>query len=148
MSKVSEVMQKDVFSVTPTTSIVDVARKMRNYKAEIITVCENGKYKGIVSREDIISCIAAANHSPKQKSAGTLMHNGVPKISPGTDIIDAAKIMAKHESQHMPVVQNGKLLGILTLDNLLYESPALAVIVMTKQSELKFKKTPELARVS
>ncbi len=148
MSKVSEVMQRDVFSVTPTTSIIDIARKMRNCKAEIITVCENGKYRGVVTREDIIDCIASANHSPKRQSAGALMHNGLPKISPGADIIDAAKIMAKHESQYMPVVQNGKLFGILTLDNLLYESPALAVVVLTKQNESKFKNTPELARVS
>ncbi|MFO8101368.1 MAG: CBS domain-containing protein [Dehalococcoidia bacterium] len=147
MPKVSEIMQRNVLSVKPTTSLLEVARQMSNGRTEMITVCDNGKYKGIITRDDIISSIASDNGSPKRQSAATLMHNGLPRISPGTDIIDAAKIMAKHGSQQMPVVQNGKLFGILTLDDLLYESPALAVIVMTRQSDAKFKKAPELVRV-
>ena len=147
MSKVCEIMQRDTFSVDPKTSILEVARRMNSGKTEIVTVCDNGKYRGIVTREDIISCIASGNLSPKRQSAGSLMHNGLPMISPGTDVIDAAKIMARRGAQYMPVVQNGKLVGLLTLDALLYESPALAVVVMTRQNESKFKNPQEMARV-
>ena len=46
------------------------------------------------------------------------MKNQLPLISPGADIMEAVKVMADNGVQLLPVVQNGKLLGLLTLDRL------------------------------
>jgi CBS domain-containing protein len=60
------------------------------------------------------------------------MNNHLPIISPGDDIIQAAKVMVNRNVRVLPVAQNGKLLGLFTLDNLAGESLALATMVFSK----------------
>ena len=139
MPKVNDVMTRQFITVLPTTSIVDAVKQMRRKDDDFIVVSENGKYRGLVTKNDIVSYITSHVDGFTRKSIATVMNNTLPKVSAGVDIIDAAKIMARHGIQHIPVVQNGKMLGLLSLDNLLRESPALAVIVMTKQHEAKQK---------
>ena len=148
MSKVHEVMNRSFISVPPTMLITEAARKMRDSSDEVIVVCENGRYKGLVTREDIVSFIVSNSNDLARKSVASVMNNGLPKISAGVDILEAAKVMARKDIQHMPVVQNGKFLGLLTIDDLLYESPALAVIVLTKHCEMKGRRERELAQVN
>ena len=92
-----------------------------------------GKFASSKIMEDtIIASVAMNTHNNKKQSAKALMQNNTPKISPGIDIIEATKIMANHNVQNIPVVQNGQLLGVLTLKDLFNESPALTVMVIAK----------------
>ncbi len=148
MSKVSEVMTRNYISVPPKMSVTEAARKMRDTGNEAIVVCENGRYKGLVTRDDIVSFIVSNSNGPARKSVACIMNNELPKISAGVDILEAAKVMARKDIQYMPVVQNGKLQGLLTIDDLLYESPALAVIVLTKHCEMKGRRAQELVQAA
>ncbi len=137
MATVREIMRKDISCVSPSASIVEVAKIMQETEIGMIPICENGKFRGVVTMEGIIARIAANGHSLKCHSAATVMRNDAPKVSPGSELFQAAKIMATRRAENVPVVQNGNLLGVLTLNDLLHESPALAVLVMTKKRKLK-----------
>lgn len=54
--------------------------------------------------------------------------NNIPKVCPGVDIVEAAKIMARHRARVVPVVQDGKFVEFLTLEDLMVETPTLAVM--------------------
>ena len=136
MSKVSEVMQKGVYSVSPSASISEVARKMRDCGVGTVPVCEKGKLRGIITERSIVFKLAdgVSNHKDhKREYAGSLMYNKFPEVPPGAGIIEAARIMASHRTQSLPVVEDGNLVGVLTLDDLVKESPALAVMVIGKR---------------
>lgn len=145
MPKVNEVMTREFISMPPTTSIVDAVKQMKKQNEDTIMISENGKYRGLVTKDDIVSYVASHVNEFTRKSVASVMNSRLPKVPAGIDIIEAAKIMARHGIRQIPVVQNGKALGFLSLDNLLYESPALAVIVMTKQYEAREKMLVEAA---
>ena len=131
MAKVEDIMTNDLASVNPSTPIVEVAQKMRDNGLSTIPVCENGKLRGLITEKSIVAKIVAAGHNPKRERAETLMVNGGPKVSYGCDAVEAAKIMANHGVRCLPVVQNGgKLVGILTLDDIVKESMVLATMVL------------------
>lgn len=136
MARVEEVMTLNVASVSPSAPIMEVAQKMRDCGLGIIPVCENGRLRGMITERSIIAGIVALAHNPKREHARTLMNSNGPKISFGSDTTEAAKIMATHRISCLPVVQNGgKLAGLLTLDNLVKESLALASMVLAKRTE-------------
>ena len=134
MVKVKEIMERNIASVCPSASVTEAARKMRDSQTGTVIVCENGKLRGIVTEERIISEIVAGDRNARRESVGSLMLNQLPKTTPGTEIAEAAKLMAIHGVQMLPVVHNGKLKGILTLDDLIDESPALAFMVFSKST--------------
>lgn len=132
MAKVREIMTRDFVSVKPSAPIIEVAQKMRDSRAGVIPVCENGKLRGMVSERDIITHIVATAHNPKREHARSLMNNKQPIVSPGEDLIQAAKIMASNGVRVLPVAQNARLLGLFTLHDLARESLALAATVLVK----------------
>ena len=130
MKKVQEIMDSNPITVSPSATVIEVARKMTKHKLAMIPVCENGKLRGVISEGDIISNIGASSQNPKRREARSLMHNDLPKVSPGVDTFSAAKLMARHQVHYLPVVQNGKFKGILTLDHLVGDSLATASLVL------------------
>ncbi len=133
MARVEEIMLTNVASVSPSAPIVEVAQKMRDCRLGTIPVCENGKLRGMITERSIVSKIVASAHNPKRERAKTLMSNDGPKISFGCNTTEAAKIMATHRVCCLPVVQNGgKFVGLLTLNNLVNESPVLASMVLAR----------------
>ena len=131
MAKVEDIMTNNFSPVTPTTSIFEVAQKMRDTGLGTMPVCENGKLRGLVTEESIVTKIVASGQSPKQEHAESLMISGGPKIPYGSDAVEAAKIMANHGVRYLPVIRNGgKLVGMLTLDDLVKESMVLATMVL------------------
>ena len=129
--KVKDVMAKDIVTVPPSVSIIDVARQMRDLGLGIIPVCENGRFRGIVTERDIvIGAVAPKDHS--ELIAGMLTHERYPAVSPGVDIMQAAKLMAEQAVRVLPVVENGRFVGLVTLEDLAQESIALAAMVFSK----------------
>ena len=132
MAKVGETMTRDFVSVLPSAPIVEVAQKMRDSATGVIAVCENGKFRGIVTERGIISHTVATAHNSKRECARALMKSDQPIVSPGEEITQAAKVMVNRGVRVLPVAQNRKLLGLFTLDDLARESLALAAIVLVK----------------
>jgi signal-transduction protein with cAMP-binding, CBS, and nucleotidyltransferase domain len=133
MTTVLEILGPNRLTVSPSMPISDVAQKMKDHSLDMIAVCENGRFRGIITEKVIISQIVAASQDPKREQAESLMISNTPKISPGADVIEAGKMMASHRIAYLPVVQNGKFFGILTLDNLAKGSLAAAVIVLAQR---------------
>lgn len=141
MAKVREVMTKVFVSVPPSAPIIEVAQKMSNSGTGIIPVCDNGKLRGVITERDIITHIVACAHNPKREHVRALMRNDRPIVSPGEEIMQAAKIMVNNDVRVLPVAQNGKLLGLFTLDDLARESLALAATVLVETARKRPRET-------
>lgn len=128
MSKVKDVMTGEVPCVSPSTHVFMVAHEMNASGGGIIVVCHNEKFLGVVTQRDVVGYVADAL-DPWRETAGTLMKNHHPVISPGDEILEAAKVMVNSGVHALPVVQGERLVGLLTIYNLAQESLPLAALV-------------------
>lgn len=132
MPKVEDVMDKRVASVFPSIPVINVAQQMLTSGKKIIPVCDNNKFHGVIAEHDIVSGIVAAARDPVTELASSVVNAHFPTISPDSDIMDAAMLMANNGVQVLPVVKNGKLMGMFSLGDLALKSQALAALVFSK----------------
>ena len=135
--KVKDIMTSEFASVARSAPILEVAQKMKDSATWAIPVCDNGKFRGIITERDIVMGVADIAGNLSNLPVKLLANNHGPIISPGEDILQAAKVMVNSGVRVLPVAQNGKLLGLFTLDDLARESLALAAMVFSKTIKLQ-----------
>ena len=134
--KVRDVIVNDFAYVTRSARVVDVAQKMKDLATGVIPVCENGKLRGIITERDIITSIADIGGNTSNLPARLLMNNRYPIIQPGENMLQAAEVMVHNGVRVLPVAQNGKLLGLFTLDDLARSSMFLAAMTFAKTAKM------------
>lgn len=118
--KIRELMTTDVRTVTPDTTIKDAANIMNTVDVGSVPVVDNNKLVGIVTDRDIVVRSVAKGQDPNQKVCD-VMTKDIKCITPDTDVHEAADIMAKRQIRRLPVVDNGNLVGIVSIGDLAVE---------------------------
>ncbi|HVM58160.1 MAG TPA: CBS domain-containing protein [Gaiellaceae bacterium] len=115
MATVADVMVKDVLTVEPTSSIGEAAEKMNAAGVGALVVVEDFvRIVGIVTERDLLRAVAARARAAEARVRQWMTPDPVT-IDPETSIEDAAEIMFKHNFRHLPVVKDGRALGIVSL---------------------------------
>ncbi len=118
MATVADVMTKDVLAVDPTASIGEAAEKMIEAGVGAVVVMEDmARIVGIVTERDVLRA-AAARARPAEAKVRQWMTPDVVTIEPETAVEEAARIMFERNFRHLPVVKDGRLLGIVSLRRL------------------------------
>ena len=141
MSKVRDIITDRVLSVASTVSLMEAAQQMKASGIGVIPVCDRGKLRGVITEREFVAGIADIAGDIRKLPVRLLMNKDYPVVQPGTDIVQAAKVMINNGVQVLPVEQNRKLLGLLSLDDLCRESPGAAVLVVRST-----KKTSKMRR--
>jgi nanoRNase/pAp phosphatase (c-di-AMP/oligoRNAs hydrolase)/CBS domain-containing protein len=109
--QISDLMSFPVFSVPPHTPMAEVGKILRRRGCTGLPVVDDGELKGIVSRRDFRKIRKESQlHSPVK----AFMSTKVVTIQPGKSPIQAARVMVRHDIGRLPVVEDGKLIGIIT----------------------------------
>jgi len=137
MMKVGDIMTINVDSVSSSTPVIEVAHQMKISGRGVIPVCDNSKFRGVITERDIVVGIVAAARDPVTEPARVVMNNRLPLISPGDDIMQVARVMVNRSARVLPVVEHGKLLGLFTLDDFARENPVLAAMVFSKPARFQ-----------
>ena len=116
--KVKEAMAKTIVTAQPKESVVDVARKMKQEDTGFVPVTEGGRLVGVVTDRDIVVKCLAEGHDVRSETADHVMSTGVVTVSPEDDLEKAGEKMSSDEIRRLPVVENGKLVGVLSQGNL------------------------------
>ncbi|TGE32301.1 CBS domain-containing protein [Desulfosporosinus sp. Sb-LF] len=119
--KVRDVMTGSVDWVTEDTSIVQIAQLMKKNDVGSIPICAENKLKGIITDRDIVLKVVAAGTNFDSIQAKDIMNGNMITITADQDVHEAADIMAKYQIRRLPVVEQGKLVGILALGDLAIE---------------------------
>jgi CBS domain-containing protein len=119
MATVSEVMNKSVVTVDPTSSIGEAAEKMIEAGVGAVVVMEDmARIVGIVTERDLMRAVAQRARAAEAR-VRQWMTESVVTIAPETEIKDAAKMMFDKNFRHLPVVnKDGRLMGIASLRRL------------------------------
>jgi len=117
--QVRNLMNPNVVSITPSESAALAARLLCQHNVGSLPVCEDdGRLRGILTDRDIILRCIAAEEDPAQTPVREVMTRSPSTVSPDDDIREAARIMASDQIRRLPVVDHGRLVGIVSLGDL------------------------------
>jgi len=111
--KVRELMTKQPTTVGPGATLGEVATLMKQDDCGSIPVVEGGRLVGIITDRDIVVRGIAAGVDPKTQRVSKVMSSDPVTVGPEDDITDAEKKMADRQIRRLPVVDGGKLVGII-----------------------------------
>ena len=143
MANVEEFMNRDFFSVSPITPLIEVEAIILENRTSAVPVCENGKLCGVICDRDIITRIVENGGSLNGQCSMSLMDKKYPVVSPSDDLFHPARMMQHNCVSVLQVAQDGKLVGILTLDKLAAVNLHIAATVISKAAKQKLRRCRE-----
>lgn len=118
MKNIREVMTKNVEFCTPKDNVFEVAVKMKDLNVGAIPICdENQNLLGMITDRDLVVRGIAEKRSGSN-AVTNVMSEHLFTISPDTSVEEAANMMAEKQIRRLPVVENGKLAGIVAIGDL------------------------------
>jgi CBS domain-containing protein len=112
--RVGEIMSKDVVTATPDDTILSVAQKMSEQSISCVVVTCNGRVVGILTEKDMLNAVARGGTELHRLAVSERMSRPVDTISADMSILEADRIMEVKCIRRLPVVENGRLAGIVT----------------------------------
>jgi len=117
--KLREIMSNPVIRVHPEESVSVAARLLTHYNIGAMPVCgSDGRVWGLVTDRDIVTRCLAAGRSPQTTVVREIMTNQVIAVRPDMDTTAAAAVMGREQVRRLPVMENGKLCGMVSLGDL------------------------------
>jgi CBS domain-containing protein len=110
--RVSEIMTNAAVIDSPEDTLLEAARKMWKQQTGSLLVTDGDELVGIITERDILKAVATG--TPIDMAISDVMTKDVITVGPGTSLREAAKIMADRWIRHLPVLDSGKLVGVLS----------------------------------
>jgi Predicted signal-transduction protein containing cAMP-binding and CBS domains len=127
---VKEIMNRDVIGIDPDDTAEVAAQRMKHYDVGNLVVINNKKAIGIVTEEDLVRKLVSKNLLPEKVKIGDIMTSPLITVSPNTSLTSAMRIMLKNNIRRLPIVEDRKLVGIITNKDILSVSPELNRILI------------------
>lgn len=117
--KLRDVMTNPVIRIHPDESVAVAARTLTHYNIGALPVCGNdGRVCGLVTDRDIVTRCLASGRSPSTTTVREVMTSQVIAAKPDMDTALAASLMGREQVRRLPVMENGKLCGMVSLGDL------------------------------
>jgi CBS domain-containing protein len=118
---VEEIMTRDPRTVNASDTIVEAARAMNEADIGDVIVVEGGDVQGIVTDRDIVVRAIAEGRDPQSTSVSDVCTQSPETIDPSASVDDAVQTMRQADVRRLPVVQDGRPVGIVSLGDLAVE---------------------------
>ena len=116
---VKDLMTTQVVTITPGESTALAARLLSRYDLGALPVCQNdGRLRGIVTDRDLVLRCLAPGENPERVPVGDIMTRTCAWVSPRANVEEAARVMAEAQVRRLPVVEDRKVVGMLSLGDL------------------------------
>ena len=117
--KVRDVMTNPVIRINPEESVAVAARTLEHYNIGILPVCGyDGNVCGLVTDRDLVTRCLASGRSPMKTPVREVMTSQVIAAKPDMDAAAAAQLMGQRQIRRLPVMENGRLCGMVTIGDL------------------------------
>ncbi|CAH0281127.1 MULTISPECIES: CBS domain-containing protein [Pseudomonas] len=108
----------NVYSVTPDSSVFAAMKLMAEKGIGALVVLEGERLAGIVSERDYVRKVAVQERSPANLKVSDIMTGKVITVTPGEDARHCMELMTNGRLRHLPVVEDGRLIGLLSIGDL------------------------------
>lgn len=116
--RIRELMTTAVTTCSPTETCTNVARQLKAGNVGSLPVVEGQKLAGIITDRDIVLHCVAEGKSCDNTPVSECMTRNPVTCTPDMDAHDATRLMASEQIRRLPVVENGRLVGICSLGDL------------------------------
>jgi CBS domain-containing protein len=110
---VRDAMTEDPRSIGASASVVEAARLMRAEHIGSLPVTEDDRLVGMITDRDITTRVVAESAAPEVTSVGDVYSRDLISVGPDHDLEEALGLMAQHQVRRLPVVQEGRLVGMV-----------------------------------
>ncbi len=107
-----------VYSVTPANTVFEAIQKMAEHNVGALLVLENDQLKGVISERDYTRKVAIKGKTSKETLVSEILTSKVITVTPQTAVEECMRLMTHHHIRHLPVVENEKVVGILSIGDL------------------------------
>ncbi len=121
--KVADVGLKEVYCTTPMATLNEVASMMKRHGVGSIPVCEGDHLTGMITDRDIVLSCVAAGTNPASCMVNEIMTSEPVGVNPRVELADAAEIMAREQVRRLPVVEEDRLVGMISLADIARAMP-------------------------
>jgi CBS domain-containing protein len=118
---VEEIMTSSPRTVNIDDTVLDAAQVMRDGDIGDVVVIQDGQVTGILTDRDIVVRAVAEGRDAESTTVGEICTTGVQAIEPDASVDDALRTMREHDIRRLPVVKNGRPVGIISLGDLAVE---------------------------
>ena len=116
--KIREIMTTNVTTAELNSTLEEIATIMRHEDIGAVPILDDGELAGIVTDRDIVVRCVAEGRDPGECSAEDVLTEGLVTVSPDDDVNDAAAIMSRNQVRRLPVLLDGKLVGVVALGDI------------------------------
>lgn len=114
-----DIMTDTVIRIRPEEPVAVAARIFTRYNIGILPVCgSDGRMQGLVTDRDLVTRCLASGRSPAATTVGDVMTRKIVSAVPDMDTGAAAHLMGREQVRRLPVLENGRLCGMVSLGDL------------------------------
>ena len=110
---VRDAMTGDPRSIGASASVVEAARLMREQHIGSLPVTEEERLVGMITDRDITTRVVAESAAPETTSVEVVYSRDLISVEPDHDLDEALRLMARHQVRRLPVVESGRLVGMV-----------------------------------
>ena len=118
MNNVRQLLQtkgKDVWSITPGTSVLDALKLMADKNIGALMVIDGERLAGIFSERDYARKVTLKGKSSRELSVAEVMTTDVISVRPEQTIVDCMELMTEKRIRHLPVIDAGRTVGVISI---------------------------------
>lgn len=109
----------EVATIAPSATVLEATQQMNARRIGAVVVVEGDQLVGIFSERDVLTRVVAAGRDPATTRVAEVMTREVLTCTPDITLEECRKIFTERRIRHLPVVESGKLVGIITTGDIL-----------------------------
>lgn len=115
--KVKEIMTPDPVTCSSNDNLDTAAMRMWDRDCGFLPVVDDGRVLGVITDRDICMSLAFKGARPAEVTIGEVINGQVHGCNPDDDVAVALDIMRTHQVHRLPVLENGRLQGVLSMND-------------------------------
>lgn len=113
-----DIINRNVIALPPASTVGDAVRLMAERHVGAVMIIEADKLIGIFTERDVVTRVVARKHSPDTMTLAEVMTTSPHTVGPDDTALDALSRMSQHGFRHLPVVKDGKVIGMISVRDL------------------------------
>ena len=118
MGQIRDIMEKNVITIEHNKMVLDAANLMKENKISFLVVLKNDEPIGVITESDLVRKLVADDKVASKVPLSEIMSYKFRAVTPSTEIEDAVQKMLNHKIRRLLVVEDGKLVGVITQTDL------------------------------
>jgi CBS domain-containing protein len=116
--RIVEGRQQAIVSCSPHHTLRQAAELLAERRIGALPVMDSGQVIGIFSERDVLYCVAKEGEAALTRPVAEVMTAPAITIEPGVEVMTALSLMTRRRIRHLPVVEDGRLLGFVSIGDL------------------------------